>query len=338
MISVIHHITRTTYNEENPFGFRETFGVASTNIDLIREQIAVQAAEYLKNGLGEDFKVHDGEILQYDHKDSLKVTKTSTGIGCEFSGNEITFWLAEAEETNFEQGVIFEISSQPYSEDGFVYPNIPILEDNDDIVITELKYNIFSRRLRITYHKKKDEDVLKNSEHVFTHANRYAEANGKTYSGHTDMNGSFDWDDEKEGSIEDRLWNGWEKDILVDVKKQFASSGTDFIIKEFAIDFEYDGTSDYLAMGGDDDDDDICDHLELSEQLGAPSSESEEENLTVNISVTEQRFLCGIICEAIDTAKADQLEEIQQMDENGAAIMQTHIDFLKDLLEKFKVQ
>ena len=63
-----------------------------------------------------------------------------------------------------------------------------------------------------------------------------------------------------------------------------------------------------------------------------------EETLTVNISVTEQRFLCGIICEAIDEAKDEQLEDCRQMDYGNAEITQTHIDFLKSLLEKFKIQ
>lgn len=337
MISVIHHITRTTYNEENPFGLKETFGVASTNIDLIREQIAVQAAEYLKNGLGEGFKVRDGEILQYDHKESLNVTKTSIGIDCVFTGNEITFWLAEEEETNFEQGVIFEISSQPYSEDGFVYPDIPTLEGDDDIVITELKYNIFSHRLRVTYHSRKCEEALKNSKFIISHNNRYVEENGRTFHGHTDINGDFNFDNEKNGCLEECITKGWERNVFLDAKKQLVSCGLSDI-SEYSIDYVYDGTSDYLAMGGDEIEEGIHDYLELSDQLGAQSSEPEEETLTVNISVTEQRFLCDIICEAIDTAKADQLEEIQQMDENDAAIMQTHIDFLKDLLEKFKVQ
>lgn len=248
MISV-HHISKTTYNQENPFGLKEPFGVTSTNIDLARAQIAALASEYIENGLGEGFTPHEGEILQHDCGDSLKATRTGRGISCEFTGNEVTFWLAKEGESTFDQGVHLEIASSPLSEDGFVHPDIPTLLRRDEAVLTELKYNVFSRCLHVTYHDRKSEKELKRSKFLASNNSRYIEEDGRTFHGHTDMNGSFCLDDEKAGRLEDCIPKGWQRKVFLDAKRQLDAFGMK--IGTYSIHQIYDATKDYLAMGGD---------------------------------------------------------------------------------------
>lgn len=66
-------------------------------------------------------------------------------------------------------------------------------------------------------------------------------------------------------------------------------------------------------------------------------SPSTEEAITVTLSATQQRYLCELLCKEIDSAKEDRAEEVRMMDNDGAAIIQAHIEFLEEMLATLKV-
>lgn len=55
------------------------------------------------------------------------------------------------------------------------------------------------------------------------------------------------------------------------------------------------------------------------------------------LKVSQQRFLCDLVCFEIDKSKNDLREEAGQMDDEGAAIIQAHIEFLEDILKKLSI-
>lgn len=64
---------------------------------------------------------------------------------------------------------------------------------------------------------------------------------------------------------------------------------------------------------------------------------SSKETIALNLTIEEQQCLCEIVSKEIESAKDDLLEEARMMDEEGAELIQSHIDFLKDILKKLNM-
>ena len=71
------------------------------------------------------------------------------------------------------------------------------------------------------------------------------------------------------------------------------------------------------------------------EFIWTKESPSAEESITVTLSATQQRYLCGLLCGELDSAKNDLSEGL--MDDKDAAVLQAHIEFLEETLNTLKV-
>lgn len=71
------------------------------------------------------------------------------------------------------------------------------------------------------------------------------------------------------------------------------------------------------------------------EFIWTKESPSAEESITVTLSARQQRYLCGLLCGELDSAKNDLSEGL--MDNKDAAVLQTHIEFLEETLNTLEV-